>query len=83
MQRGRSLEDAHELVGVGGRQVRGGERVDAHPVGQQPRRPEGTLHRELLVEQHPDQQRERVAAQQFVSGGVLGDAEGRHTEMVP
>ena len=37
----------------------------------------------MLVEQHADEQRERVAAQQFVGGVVLGDAEGRHTHMVP
>jgi hypothetical protein len=32
---------------------------------------------QVLVEQHPDQQRERVAAEQVVSRGVLGDPEGR------
>ena len=38
----------------------------------------------MLVEQHPDQQREWVVAQQLVVGGVvLGDADRRHTEMVP
>jgi hypothetical protein len=62
VQRRRPLEDAHELLGVGRGQVGGGERLDAEPVGQQARRAEGALHRELLVEQHPDQQRERVTA---------------------
>jgi hypothetical protein len=37
----------------------------------------------VLVEQHPEEQRERVAAEQLVGGVVLGDAECRHTEMVP
>jgi hypothetical protein len=37
----------------------------------------------VLVEQHPEEQRERDAAQELVGGVVLGDAEGRHTEMVP
>jgi hypothetical protein len=32
----------------------------------------------VLVQQHPDHERERVAAEQFVGGRVLGDAEGRH-----
>jgi hypothetical protein len=32
----------------------------------------------VLVEQHAQQQRERVAAQQFVGGVVLGDAERGH-----
>ena len=37
----------------------------------------------VLGQQHPDQQRQRVAAEQLVGGSVLGDAEGRPTEMVP
>jgi hypothetical protein len=32
----------------------------------------------VLVEQHPDQQRERIAAEQLVGGVVLGDTELRH-----
>jgi hypothetical protein len=32
----------------------------------------------VLVEQHPDQEGERVPAQQFVGGVVLPDAELRH-----
>ena len=34
---------------------------------------EGPLHRELLVQQHPDEQGERVAGEQRVGGLVLGD----------
>jgi len=37
----------------------------------------------VLVEQHPEEQRERVAAQQLVGGGVLGEGQRRHTERVP
>ena len=37
----------------------------------------------VLVQQHPDHEGQRVAAQQLVGGVVLGDAEGRHTQMVP
>jgi hypothetical protein len=37
----------------------------------------------VLVQQHPDQQGERVPAEQLVGSVVLGDAERRHTEMVP
>jgi hypothetical protein len=36
----------------------------------------------VLVQQHPDQQRERVASEQLVGVVVPGDAEGRHMEMV-
>ena len=34
---------------------------------------EGGLERDLLVEQHAHQQRERVAGEQFVGGGIAGD----------
>src|SRR6476619_7284396 len=34
------------------------------------------------VQQHAHQEGERVAAQQVVTGGVLGDAESRHTRDV-
>jgi hypothetical protein len=37
----------------------------------------------VLVEHHADQQRERIATEQLVGGVVLGDAERRHTKMVP
>jgi hypothetical protein len=37
----------------------------------------------VLVEEHPDQQRERVAAEQFVGRGILGDAQLRHAGRVP
>src|SRR5918993_5802552 len=76
----RALEDAGELVSVRPGQLGGVEAVDAETVGQQPRCAEGALHRELLVEQHPDQECERVAAQQVVGRGVLGDAERGHAE---
>jgi hypothetical protein len=37
----------------------------------------------VLVQQHPDQQREGVTAEQLIGGGVLGDSEGRHVEIMP
>jgi hypothetical protein len=37
----------------------------------------------VLVEQQPDQQGERVPAQQFVCGVVLGDAEVGAPQIVP
>jgi hypothetical protein len=36
-----------------------------------------------LVEQHPEEQGERVAAEQLVGGGVLGDAQLGHNGSVP
>jgi len=35
------------------------------------------------VEQHADQERERIAAEQPVGGGVLGDAESGMPQIVP
>jgi hypothetical protein len=32
----------------------------------------------VLVEQHPDHEGERVAAEELIGGGVLGDGECRH-----
>jgi hypothetical protein len=37
----------------------------------------------VLVEQHPKNERERVAAEQLVGGVVLGDAELGHPGSVP
>jgi hypothetical protein len=37
----------------------------------------------VLVEQHPEHEGERVAAEQLVCGVVLGDANGRHLRSVP
>jgi len=36
----------------------------------------------VLVQQHAQEQRERVPAEELVGRVVLGDAKGRHTEMV-
>jgi hypothetical protein len=37
----------------------------------------------VLVQQHPDQEGERVATEQLIGGKVLGDAELRHPGSVP
>jgi hypothetical protein len=37
----------------------------------------------VLVEEHAEQQRERIAAQQFVGGGGLGEGQLRHPGSVP
>jgi hypothetical protein len=74
----RPLEDTDELVGVHGGQCLRREALDPEAVGQQAGRAEGALHGELLVEQHPDQQGERIPAEQLVGGVVLGDAELGH-----
>jgi hypothetical protein len=73
-----TLEDAGQLVGIGAGEGRGVQIVDPQPVGEQPWRAEGALHRELLVQQHPEHEGERVAAEQFVGRRVLGDGQGRH-----
>src|SRR4051794_17443019 len=83
VQRRWSLEVPLQHLRVALRQLRGGQGLDAEPVGQQPRCAERALHRELLVQQHADQEGQRVAGEQLVGGVVLGDVKGRHTEMVP
>ncbi len=35
----------------------------------------------MLVQEHPDQKRERVLGQQFVGGGVSGDVKGHATSL--
>jgi len=60
----------------------GGVQV-TEPVLQDRRAAEGLLHRDLLVEQHAEQQRQRIAAQQRVGVGVLGQVEGCHRPIVP
>jgi hypothetical protein len=35
---------------------------------------------DVLVQQHPDQQGERVAAEELVGRGVLGEGKGRHRD---
>ena len=47
----------------------------AQPIAEGGRAGERPLHRDLLVEQHPDQQRRAVAVEQTVSGRVAGDVE--------
>ena len=51
---------AEDRLEVGGGELRGVERAD--PLAQHERPRERLLHRHLLVEHEPDQQRERVAA---------------------
>ena len=75
MDRPRSLGDDEELVGVHRRDVGGVEPV-AQPVAQERRRHERPLHRHLLVEQHPEQDGERVGVEELVGVGVAGD--GKH-----
>ena len=57
--------------------------VDAHPLRQLVRRRERPLHRELLVELHADEQRERVAGQQLVRFGNLTQVHLDHAPSVP
>src|SRR5262249_24747626 len=84
VQRGRGREDLAELVGVAVGDV-GGVEVAAEPYRELVRRRERLLHRHLLVEHQPDQQRERVSREQPVGGIRLGENElgGLHVTSVP
>ncbi len=65
--------DRHELVDVHRRDLL---RVEVpEPLLQRGGTGERPLHRHLLVEQHPDQQRVGVGVQQLVGCGVTGDVE--------
>jgi hypothetical protein len=74
---GRAREGGDHLLGVGGSDGGGVEARHTHPLGQVVGRPERLLHGDLLVEQHPDQERQRIGQEQLVGGGVPGDGEGR------
>ncbi len=50
----------------------------AHPVGDLLRAGERGFHRNLLIEQHADQQREWVGSEQRIRGRVLGKLQLRH-----
>jgi hypothetical protein len=77
---GRIQAVARELLGVGL-----GDPADvepAHARGDLGRSRERRLHRDLLVQEHPDQERERVGVEQAVRVGVAGQPEG-HRAIVP
>ena len=80
MDGGRLLEERLEpfRVGVGDRA--GVERAEPRPqlLGAGERR----LHRHLLIEQHADQQGERIVGEQSVGGVVTGDVQRGHASMV-
>ncbi len=60
-----AFEDRLQLFGIPLGDSLGVQRL-AEPIGQQLRAVEGALHRELLVEEHPDQQCQPVACQQTI-----------------
>jgi hypothetical protein len=62
-----------ERLDVGRGDLRQGEAV--HPVGDLARAGEGVLHRVLLVEEHADEQGERVVVEQLVGGRVAGQVQ--------
>ncbi len=74
MEGGGSLEDDLQLLerhgGDGGR-VEGATK----PIPQLEWRGKGPLHRHLLIEQHADEQRERISVEQLVGFGITGDGE--------
>lgn len=78
---GRGLtEGGRELLGVGGRDPGGIERTC--PIADLQRARERRLHRNLLVEQHPDEQGEWFVGEERVGGLVAGDVKS-HGSMFP
>ncbi len=74
MQRRLLAEGLLELVEVELGDRRGVERLD--PLGEAQRSLEGQLDRDLLIEEHADQQRERLVGEQPVGRLVAGDVQG-------
>ena len=68
MQGGPAAEDLVHLIGRECRDRRGVERHPdlAESLLQHQRRREGELHRHLLVEEHADQERERISREQAI-----------------
>src|SRR5690606_31960490 len=83
VQRGRGGEDLHQLLRI----MRGqGGRVQpgcAEPLGQPIRSPERPLHRDLLVQQYPDQESQRVAGEAGVGLALGGEAERTQDPSLP
>ena len=76
MQRGLVAEDRLELgSGSIAAIAVGVEVLDAEPLLQQERRTERPLHRDLLVEQHAEQHRERLRGEQLVGLGIGGEVQ--------
>ena len=75
VQRGLLAEHRNELLGVHRRDL---VRVElaAQPLLQERGALERPLHRDLLIEEHADEQRERIGVEQAVGVGVAGDREG-------
>lgn len=84
VHRGGLPEDRDELVGVGSGQ-RG--RIEVVPaagaVGDLAGTGEGGLHRDLLVQEHPDEQGERIIGQEAVGVVVTGDVQGHDSIVTP
>ena len=86
MQRGLVPEHRLELGGVHRRDRAGIELVHPEPLLQQERRAERPLHRDLLVQQHPDQDRERLPREELIGrragGEVQRGGSGSHDSKV-
>ena len=76
VQRGLVPEDRLEVLDRHRRDRAGVERA-AEALPQQVRRLERPLHRNLLVEEHPEQQRERIGREQAVGGFVRRERQRR------
>jgi hypothetical protein len=73
----RAGAEGRELLGIGRRD---GSRVElAEPLGEHRRAGEGPLHRELLIQEHRRQKRERVGVEQRVRLRIAADVEAHET----
>src|SRR5687768_12418214 len=69
-------EEGDEGLGVVCRDLVCVEVVRAQPLGDGVRARERPLHRNLLVQQHPDQRGQRTAPEEFIGFGLLSEVKG-------
>ncbi len=74
-------EHLHERLGVVACERRGVERPDA--LADLERSREGGLHRHLLIEQHADEERERIVGEELVGRGVARDVQSHALSLPP
>ena len=77
MQGGSGREHRHQLVRIHGGQLLGVQAA-AQAVLEVQRGAEGPLERDLLVQDHADQQRQWILREEAVGVGILAQVQGNH-----
>jgi len=75
VQSGLHLHEIRECLGIHGRDPTGIEGL-GQAFGEPGRTDECPLHRDLLIEEHPDEQGQGLSVEQLIGFGIAGDVEG-------